>query len=193
MNVKNNFNQVKQEFNNDEKVLESAFRLEAFFKRNRKWLFGALAIGVVLIVSYQIKDYLAEKRALRITQIFDQIHQDGVSDDLMNQLKKEGGELYEFVLLSEALKHNQQKDLEVLQKSSNSFIASYASYELGSLSQNFDHKNYGEFKDLVVLQEGYLLNSRKEFKEASKKLDAIEPTSELRDWALRIGHYGITD
>lgn len=193
MSLKEDFRQAKEELSNDEKMLESAFKIEAFVKKNKKILLGLLALGVICFGGYQLKTYLDERRALKITKIFSEIQQNGQSEELMQKLKKEGGELYEFMQLSRAIEEGNQELLEQMQHASNPFVSKYAYYELASLTQTFDlQKDYGAFKDLVLLQEGYLMISKKDFQRASKFLNEVALTSEFKDWALRIGHYGIT-
>ncbi|MCE3046766.1 hypothetical protein [Helicobacter kayseriensis] len=192
MSLKEDFRQAKEELSNDEKMLESAFKIEAFVKKNKKILLGLLALGAICFGGYQLKTYLDERRALKITKIFSEIQQNGQSEELMQKLKKEGGELYEFMQLSRAIEEGNQELLEQMQHASNPFVSKYACYELASLTQTFDsQKDYGAFKDLVLLQEGYLMISKKDFQKASKFLNEVALTSEFKDWALRIGHYGI--
>lgn len=184
--------QVKEELNNDEKMLESAFKIEAFIKKNKKTLLGLLAAGIVFFGGYQIKSYLDERKALRIAKIFSEIQKEGQNEELMQELKKEGKELYEFMQLSRAVEEGNQELLGQIQQASNPFVAKYASYELASLTRVFDpQKDYGAFKDLALLQEGYLLISQKEFQKALNLLGEVALTSEFKEWALRIGHYGI--
>lgn len=192
MSIRDDLKQVKQEFSNDEKILESAFKFEVFLRKNKILLLSLIGFVVALVAGFQVKNYLDEKRALKISAIFAEIQNNEASQELLEKLKKEGKELYEFIALSQAIKNQNKDELLALQNSSNPFIAKYSSYEFSSLAQAFDsQKDYGEFKNLVLLQEGYLLISKNEHQKALEKLNAIEPTSELKEWALRTGHYGI--
>lgn len=192
MDIRNDLKHIKEEFNNDEKMLEGAFRIEAFVRKNKIWLIGVVVIGVLFVIGYQIRDFLNEKRAEKITEIFAKIQKEGASEQLMEELKSEGKELYDFVALTQALNKQDKTALNIASQSSNPFIAKYASYELALLGKTFDaQKDYGEFKNFVLLQEGYLLILKNKHQKALEKFDAIEPASELKDWALRIGHYGI--
>lgn len=192
MSLSEEVKQFKKDLSNDEKMLESAFRIEVFLKKYYRVILGLVGVVLVYFAWIAILDYQEEKRAQRVTEIFDQIQSKGLNEDLLEKMKKEGGEAYDFVALSWAIQEGKAEELERLKQSSNSFIAQYAGYELGSIKQNFQaDKKHGEFANLIFLQEGYQLMMDKKRKEALEKLDAIELTSPLKEWALRIGHYGI--
>lgn len=192
MSLSEEIKQAKKSLSNDEKIFESAFRIEVFLKKYYRVILGIIGIVLVYFIWTAVMKYQEEKRAERITQIFDQIQTDGLNEKLLNEIKKEGGEVSDFITLTWAIQENKPEELEGLKKSSNSFIAQYASYELGSMKQNFgEEKKYGEFANLILLQEGYRLMMDKKRQEALNKLNAIELTSPLKEWALRIGHYGI--
>lgn len=177
----------------DGKILESAFRIEALFKKYYRVMLLILAVVLICIACFAVLDYREEKRIQRVAAIFDQIQQNGLDEELLKKMQKEGGEAYDFVALSWALQEKRTEELENLKKSSNLFIAKYAGYELGSMQHSFDEKeDYGEFANLVFLQQGYEFIKNKNYQEATKKLDEIKITSPFRDWALRIGHYGIS-
>ena len=192
MSIKDDLKQINEELGN-ERILEGAFRLEAFFKKNKFWILAVLIGMLIWGLIYQIGNYLKERNALEITAIFNEIRENGSNQDLLDRLKDKSDELYEFVVFSEALKNKDKAKLQEMQTSKNSFIAQCAHYEYSSITENFNEKNYGDFRDLVLLEEGYLSIIKGDHKSALKKLNEIAPTSELRELALRIGHYGITN
>lgn len=192
MKLSKDTKQFQKDLSNDEKILESAFKIEVFFKRYYRVILGIIGIALACFIWIEVLDYQEEKRAERVTEIFDQIQRNGLNEELLEKMKKEGGEAYDFVALAWAIKENKAEELDRLKKSSNTFISKYASYEFGSIKQSFEgEKNYGEFASLIFLQQGYELIMDKKRQEALKKLDEIELTSPLKEWALRIGHYGI--
>lgn len=182
----------KKSLSSDEKLLENVFRIEIVFKKYRWAVLGILGAVLVCFGWFAIADYQKEQRAQRIAKVFAEIQASGLSEELLAKVKKEGGEVYDFLALNWAIKENKVDELERLRDSSNSFIARYAGYELGSMKQDFQKgKKYGEFENLILLQEGYQLILDGKHGEALKRLDAVEITSPLKEWALRIGHYGI--
>lgn len=192
MSIKQDLQMAKAEISSDEKMLESVFRIEAFIKKY-KMLFLALIVAVIgWIAWFYISDYLKEQKAIKSTALMEKIQSNQSDESAWSELKKENLALYEMMRLSYAIKNENTQELEQVKNSSNPFIASYANYELSSMTQNLSNIKEGAFVDLALLQEGYKLASKKEHKQALNKLNEISNTSELKDFALRIGHYGIT-
>lgn len=192
MSIKENLQVVKEEISSDEKMLESVFRIEAFIKKY-KFLFIALIVaGLGWIAWLYASDYLKEQKAIKSTALMEKIQSNIEDENAWNELKKENAPLYEMMRFSYAIKNNNTQELEQMKSSSNPFISSYSSYEVASLTENFSSLKDGDFSDLALLQEGYLLVSKKDYTQALSKLNGISNTSELKDFALRIGHYGIT-
>ena len=52
MNIKQNVDYIKEEMQNDEKMLESALRLESWFRRNQKPLIALVVILVLFGIGY---------------------------------------------------------------------------------------------------------------------------------------------
>lgn len=192
MSIKQDLQMAKAEISSDEKMLESVFRIEAFIKKY-KMLFLALIIAIIgWIAWFYISDYLKEQKAIKSTALMEKIQSNQSDESAWSELKKENLALYEMMRLSYAIKNENTQELEQVKNSTNPFIASYANYELSSMTQNLSNIKEGAFVDLALLQEGYKLASKKEHKQALNKLNEISNTSELKDFALRIGHYGIT-
>lgn len=192
MSIKQDLQMAKAEISSDEKMLESVFRIEAFIKKY-KMLFLALIVAVIgWIAWFYISDYLKEQKAIKSTALMEKIQNNQSDESAWSELKKENLALYEMMRLSCAIKNENTQELEQVKNSTNPFIASYANYELSSMTQNLSNIKEGAFVDLALLQEGYKLASKKEHKQALNKLNEISNTSELKDFALRIGHYGIT-
>lgn len=192
MSIKENLQVVKEEISSDEKMLESVFRIEAFIKKY-KFLFIALIVaGLGWIAWLYASDYLKEQKAIKSTALMEKIQSNVEDESAWNELKKENAPLYEMMRFSYAIKNNNIQELEQMKNSSNPFISSYSNYEVASLTENFSSLKDGDFSDLALLQEGYLLVSKKDYTQALSKLNGISNTSELKDFALRIGHYGIT-
>lgn len=192
MSIKQDLQMAKAEISSDEKMLESVFRIEAFIKKY-KMLFLSLIVAVIgWIAWFYISDYLKEQKAIKSTALMEKIQSNQSDESAWSELKKENLALYEMMRLSYAIKNENTQELEQVKNSTNPFIASYANYELSSMTQNLSNIKEGAFVDLALLQEGYKLASKKEHKQALNKLNEISNTSELKDFALRIGHYGIT-
>lgn len=191
MSIKENLQEIKKEVSNDEKMLESAFRIEAFIKKYKVLIIALIIVGVGSIMWPYVSDYLQEQKAIKSTALMEKIQANNEDESAWSELKKENLAMYEMMRLSYALKNNKTQELEQMKNAKNPFISQYVTYELATSTQNLGSIKDGEFLDLALLQEEYLLASKKERQQALSKLDAINDASILKDFALRIGHYGI--
>lgn len=192
MSIKQDLQIAKEEFSSDEKMLESVFRIEAFIRKYKLLFIALIMAGLGWIAWFYLSDYLKEQRAIKSTALMEKIQSNLEDESAWNELKKENAPLYEMMRFSYAIKGSKTQELEQMKSSSNPFISTYATYEVSSLNRDFSGVKEGGFSDLALLQEGYLLIGKKEYSQARNKLNAISNTSELKDFALRIGHYGIT-
>ncbi|WP_305862793.1 hypothetical protein [Helicobacter cholecystus] len=191
MNMKNDFKTIKEEISNDEKMLEGIFRIETFIK---KYKFLLIALGVVLcawIAYIWTEDYFKEQKAIASTKLMQQIQANPQDAQAWNSLKEKNDTLYEMLKFSQALLQNNADELEGFIKSKNTFIAHYANYEVATFKKSFTTDNFGEFSPLALLQEGFLALKEKNRTLALQKLAEISNDSDLREFANRIGHYGL--
>lgn len=191
MSIKNNFQSMKEEISRDEKMLEGVFRIESFIKKY-KFLLIALSIAIVVWIAYiWMEDYFREQKAIASTELMEQIQADAKNIQAWNKLKDKNYTLYEMLKFSKAISQNNTSELEGFIKSSNSFISHYANYEIATLKKSFLSGNFGEFTSLTLLQEGFLALQEKNRALALQKLGEIGNDSDLKEFANRIGHYGI--
>lgn len=192
MSIKENLKAVREEMSSDEKMLESVFRIEAFIRKYKKIFLALIIVVLGWIAWFFISDYLKEQKAIKSTALMEKIQSNQEDNKAWEELKKENLALYEMMRLSFAIQKGESNELQQIQNSSNPFISEYAKYEFASMTQNLSSIKEGSFLDLALLQEAYLLNNKKEHAQALLKLNEINNASELKDFALRIGHYGIT-
>lgn len=189
MSIKNNFQAIKEEISSDEKMLEGVFRIESFI-RKYKILFISLAIALIAWIAYiWMGDYFKEQKAIASTKLMEQIQANPQDTQAWAKLKDENYALYEMLKFSSAISQNNVKELEGFTKSSNTFIAHYAYYEVATLKKSFVSSNFGDFAPLALLQEGFLALQEKNRSLALQKLGEIGNDSDLKEFANRIGHY----
>ncbi|ANV97664.1 hypothetical protein BBW65_02070 [Helicobacter enhydrae] len=193
MKIKEEMQEVKNRLENDEKMLVSVLKIEKILKKYKGVFFAVLALLVGgMGLSYYL-DYQQEERAIETTRILDNFLQNPSDEDLMSKLQSHNQELYEIILLAQALQTQDVDSLKSLKQSSNAFVATTSSYELASLEKAFlAEVKYQDYQDLANLEQGYLLLLKNQRQEADALFDQIEPNSPLRDVVLRVKHYGIT-
>lgn len=191
MSIKQNLETIKEEFKSDEKIFESAFKIERIFYRY-KWIFiGIVAILLILWIYTSIKDMLEEKNAQQASKIYAQLQQQD-TPELFEQLEKKAPNLAEFLRLRKAVQNGDEEALQKLSNSKNSFIAEFAKYQNAMLKKDINELGLinGQFGDLAKFEQAFLLIQDKKTAQAQEILQAIPQNSSIKELSKLLSHYG---
>lgn len=189
MSMKSNLNNIKDEFQQNGKMLEGAFRVEILLRRYRRLI--ALIICVILgfFVWYGVSSYMEGKRVQEATKAYAKLLEDSRDEEALKSLEQASPELHDLYVYVNA--HGDMSKLEKLVSSKNEFVRTLAIYELASskassaledkeLQKNLasyvaDLEKVGEgpLKNLALLQEAYLYFLDSKPMEAHQKLMLI--------------------
>ncbi|CBG40159.1 hypothetical protein [Helicobacter mustelae] len=192
MGLKKDLEIVKNEFKSDEKIFESAFRVERFFKKYKKILLVLLGILIAAVVYWQVSSILEENRAQKSSEYARELQKQPKNQALRDKLKQSSPLLYEIFLLKEALRSGSQEDLSHLAKSKNPLIAQIAKYQDASIQKDqklLSSIDAGPLKDLAKIQSAFLLKENHKNKEANEILQSIPDASGLKEIAKMLLHY----
>lgn len=195
MSIKNNLDYIKNEFGNDEKIIENAFKLEILYKRYKYiiWTIGALI--VVAILFYGIHIFYKEANAQKYSSIYSSLLENPANEELKNKLQKGNLELYNMFILQQALLNGNIADLEYVSKQKDNLISTIALYHLGSFDRSVEilgKVNKDPLGDLSKFQQAYGLINENKISEAKIILDSIPQNSSLNQMAKLLSHYTIS-
>lgn len=193
---------IKSEFQNDEKLLENAFKLERLFKKYKFVLLGIVAVVVLWIAIVVASDYVEEKNAKEISQIYNELLVSPQNTVLRENLKNKALKLYDAFIYANLSSQKEARiaELEELSQSKNELIAQIASYELASLKEDLQalstiaknpKKQNDSLKDFAKIQEAYLLLKNNDIDKAREVLKGVSSESSLDSIARQMEHYGI--
>ncbi|MGX3044511.1 hypothetical protein [Helicobacter sp. T3_23-1056] len=195
---------IKSEFQNDEKLLENAFKIERLFKKYKFVLLGIVSIIILWVGFIVASDYVEEKNAKEISQIYDELLVSPQNTILRENLKSKAPKLYDAFVYANlsSQKEERMQELEGLKESKNELIAQIAQYELASLKEDKDalnaiysnaknKKDTDSLKDFAKIQEAYLLFKNNDIAKAREVLKSVSSESSLDSIARQMEHYGI--
>lgn len=193
MSVKKNLDFIKSEFGSDEKIIESAFKLEILYKRY-KHIIWAVAVCVVAVGAiWAIKSYIAESNAQKSSAILRELSQNPNDEKLRADLEKNNADLYDLFLLKDALEKGNVADLERL-KDSKDLVGFLANYHLGSFERDSAILGKSEqyaLGDLAKLERAYILFKEGKANEAKEILQGIPSDSAMSEFAKILAHSAI--
>ena len=189
MGLKENIQVVKKEISTEEQFLEGMIKSERFFKRNKKYIFSAVALIVLGVSGYTIDTLMTEQRLKASNEAYTMLLKDANNTSAQETLKQKNPKLYMMFLFETALLKGDVEALkEVALSKENPIVADVAVYQLTQLDLNSTLK--GELMSgMVLLQEGYALLKEKKVDEARLKFAQIDANSPLKQIAKNLEHY----
>ena len=177
---------VKKELSSDEKVLESAFRIEGFYKKNKFVIWGVVAAIILFFAGKTAMDAMHEAKLADANQAFLTLQTKADDTQALQTLKEKNPALFELFTYAQAVKKQDVKALSALAGSSNAVIADSSKYVAATLeNKSSDSKLY---KEMALLQEAYLAIKAGDTKSAKAKLELIDERSSLAMLASLLKH-----
>ena len=177
---------IKKELSNDEKVLESAFKLESLYKKYKLLIWSVIIVFVVFFAGRAVMDKLQADKLNSANEAFLTLQKTPTDTDALATLKDKNFALYELVTYKEAVKNRDKATLSSLASSTNSMVSDASRYALNALDKKpSDSKLYG---DLTLFEEAYLDIEAGKNKEAKRKLELIDERSSLGALAGLLKH-----
>jgi hypothetical protein len=177
---------VKKELSSDEKLLESAFKLETLYKKYKFIIWG---VGVALLLFFagtKITDAMKQSTLEEANGAFLTLQTKADDATALATLKEKNPALYELFVFSQAAKNADVKTLQTLQNSSNEVVADASKYSVAAIEKKpVDSKLYHE---MALLEEAYLAIKAGDIKSANAKLELIDEQSSLSTSAQLLKH-----
>lgn len=177
MSIKDDVKYIKTELSGDEKVLESAFKLETLYKKHKFKLWGVIAALILFFGGQTVMTAMHEAKLVKANDAFLTLQNKSDDANAMKILKENNPALFELYSYTQAVKNQDIKALETLSNSTNSVIADSSKYTAGVLNKKpVDSKLYNE---MALLEQAYLAIGTGDIKMAKDKLELIDERSPL--------------
>lgn len=186
MSIKDDVNYVKTELSSDEKVLESAFRLESLYKKYKMVIWGVAGALLLFFVVSTGMEALRQSKLEAANQALLTLEQKADDTEAMKVLKENNPSLYELYMLSQAAKKQDVTALKALSGSQNDIVADMSRYSIGTIEKRPEDSKL--YKELAYLEEAYLAIKSGDTQKAKNKLELIDERSSLSMLAKFLEH-----
>jgi hypothetical protein len=177
---------VKKELSSDEKILESAFKLETLYKKYKFVIWGVAIALVLFLVGRTVMTSMEEARLAEANQALLSLQSNPGDAAAINVLKEKNPPLYELYRYHQAVKAGDIEILKTLSSSQNEVVADGSRYSAAVLeNKTADSKLYSQ---MVLLEEAYAAIQSGEMKSAREKLELIDERSSLATVAQLLKH-----
>ena len=186
MSIKDNVNYVKKELSGDEKVLESALKIETLYKKHKIKIWSVVAALVLFFGGKAAMDAMHEAKLAEANQAFLTLQTKPDDAQALRTLKEKNQALFELFTYAQAAKKQDIKALGALAGSNSEIIADASAYTVATLERrSSDSKLY---KEMALFEEAYLLIKAGDTKRAKAKLELIDERSPLAMLAQLLKH-----
>ena len=173
-----NINDVKKELSSDEKVLESAFKLEGLYKKYKYVVWGVAAAVLIFFIGQTVMTSIHEAKLEDANKAFLTLQKNPGDAEALATLKSKNPALYELYSFHDAAKKEDVKALQALVGSKNEVVSDSSKYTAAVLENKpVDSKLY---KELALLEEAYLAIKSGDQAKAKAKLELIDERSSLQ-------------
>jgi len=186
VSIKDDVNYVKTELSSDEKVLESAFRLESLYKKYKMVIWGVAGALLLFFVVSTGMEALRQSKLEAANQALLTLEQKADDTEAMKVLKENNPSLYELYMLSQAAKKQDVTALKALSGSQNDIVADMSRYSIGTIEKRPEDSKL--YKELAYLEEAYLAIKSGDTQKAKNKLELIDERSSLSMLAKFLEH-----
>jgi len=186
VSIKDDVNYVKTELSSDEKVLESAFKLESLYKKYKKAIWGIVGAVLIFAVANIGMEALHQSKLASANQALLTLQNKPEDANALSVLKENNPSLYELYLFSQAAKQRDVKALEEITGSKNDILSDMSRYTAGAIEKKpVDSKLYTE---MAYLEEAYVAIKAGDIQKAKNKLALIDERSSLSMLAKLLEH-----
>ena len=186
MSITDDVKYVKKELSGDEKVLESAFKLETLYKKYKFVIWGAAAAILFFFIAQAVMTGMKESKLEDANSAFLALQEKPDDASALKTLEAKNPALFELYSFSKAVKAKDVKALEALSSNKNEIIADASRYTAAALENKpVDSKLYN---DLALFDEAYLAIKAGDTKTAKAKLELIDDRTSLQMFTKLLEH-----
>ena len=186
MSIQDDVKYVKKELSGDEKVLESAFKIEELYKKYKLVVWVVVAAVILFFVGSTVMSAIKQAKLEDANSAFLTLQSKADDAQALETLKTKNPALFELYTFSQAAKNSDAKTLNSLTSNKNSIIADSSKYTAASIDKKpVDSKLY---KEMSLLEEAYVSIKDGDVKNAKAKLELIDERSPLSMLARLLEH-----
>lgn len=191
MSIKDDVNYLKNELNNEEKLLENFVKLERFFRKYKKIIYVLILLAIITPIAIFTKNKIDESNLYKANIALNNYLEQG-DESSLEYLKNKNQSLYEVALFLTA-----KKELSEINISSK-YLKELLEYQIAAKEMNFDKldalRKNDDFliKDYAILHEAIILVNQEEYEKAKTILEEINQDSKVYELAILLKHNLVT-
>ena len=177
---------VKDELSSDEKLLESAFRLERIYRKYKVTIWAAVVLIIVGFGGKALWGVYQEHKLEQANQALLSLEKNPADTQALETLKADNPKLYSLYLYATAVKSRNVQELKKLASSSDKRLQDLARYHEAVLQSRAGDSRY--YPDLSRVEKAYLALKAGKKQEAREILALVPENSPVAGVARLLRH-----
>ena len=186
MSIQDDVKYVKSELSGDEKILESAFKIETLYKKYKVLIWGIVVAILLFFIGSTIMESLHQSKLEEANQAFLTLQKNPDDTSALEILKAKNPALYELFTFSKAVKKEDITLLKMLASSKNEVIADSSHYVVATLEKREAESKL--YREMAELEGAYLALKAGNVVKAKEKLELIDTRSAVAPLATLLKH-----
>jgi len=186
VSIQDDVKYVKSELSGDEKILESAFKIETLYKKYKVLIWGIVVAILLFFIGSTIMESLHQSKLEEANQAFLTLQKNPDDTSALEILKAKNPALYELFTFSKAVKKEDITLLKMLASSKNEVIADSSHYVVATLEKREAESKL--YREMAELEGAYLALKAGNVVKAKEKLELIDTRSAVAPLATLLKH-----
>ncbi len=187
MSLKDDVKYVKEELSSDEKLLESAFRLERFYKKNKIAIWALVAVVILGFGGKAAYGAYQERQLAQANEALLKLEKNPADKAALETLKSDNPKLYALYTYAQAVQAGKVEPLKPLAASKDPLLSDLVRYHEAVLQKRAGDSKY--YHDLSLVEKAYLALKAGKKEEARSQLTLISEASPVAGIARLLRHY----
>ncbi len=181
---------VEDSLSADEKVLESAFKLERLYKKYKFIIWGVVALIIIYFGASAIYSWHRNNQLQEANNAYLTLEQNPKDSSALETLKKDNPKLYELLRYKQSIKSGNESELKKLSSIPDTLITDIAKYHAAVLKSKVVDSQY--YHDMSLLEGASQDLKDGKIDSAKNKLSLISESSPAAGVAKLLRHYTLT-
>jgi hypothetical protein len=186
VSIQDDVKYVKNELSGDEKILESAFKIETLYKKYKLLIWGIVAAVLLFFIGSSVMESMHESKLEDANKAFLTLQKKPNDTSALETLKSKNPALFELFTFSEAVKKQDIPVLTTLASSKNEVVSDSSKYVVANLEKK--EANSRLYKEMADVEGAYLALKANDPAKAKEQLELIDERSAVAPIATLLKH-----
>ncbi len=190
MSLKENINYIKEEVSNEDKIFESFFKLEKFYKKYKFIIIASIISILSYVITVNVLSYLKEQSDIKANIAYNKVLLNNKDDKSLQILKEENKVLFDIATYKNSNDNTLQNDVLYLKQIA-LFNKAIKEKDIKTIDSLIIDSNF-LLRDYAIFNKALLLIDDKNYIKAKKTLEQIANTSEIKQASDLLKHFLLT-